>query len=134
MTGTRFPSEKEYYNLIHQVQEYISTAGAAATNYPMLHIAQLDKNRFETTVAIPVNRVLPDKGKIRLNRMIMGNILISEVKGGIYSITEAMQQMENFVLENSLSSPAMPFQQLVTNRLQQRDSLQWITRVYYPVI
>ena len=134
MTGTRFPSEQEYYDLIHQLQEYIGTAGATATNYPMLHIAQVDKNQFETTVAIPVNRVLADKGNIRLNRMVMGNILTAEVKGGISSVTEAMQQMENFVLENSLSSPAMPFQQLVTNRLQQRDSLQWITRVYYPVI
>lgn len=128
------PGTADYYSMIDSLEAYIKSRGAVATNYPMLHIVQTDRNNYQTTVAIPVNKIVPDEGNIRLNRMIPGNILTAEVRGGLHTVMNAMQQMEYFASENSLASPAMPYQQLITNRLLQPDSSKWITRIYYPVI
>lgn len=131
---TTLPGTADYYSMIDSLEAYIKRRGAVATNYPMLHIVQIDRNNYQTTVAIPVNKIFPDHGNIRLNRMVAGNILTAEVRGGLYTVMNAMQQMEHFVSENGLTSPAMPYQQLITNRLLQPDTSKWITRIYYPVI
>ena len=34
--------------------------------------------------------------------------------------------------DNALSSPAIPFESLVTNRMQEPDTSKWVTKIYYP--
>ena len=65
--------------------------------------------------------------------MVPGNILVSEIKGGDYSAREALREMHQFMTDNNMSSPAIPFQSLVTNRMEEPDTLKWITKIYYPV-
>jgi hypothetical protein len=84
-------------------------------------------------VGIPVNKVLNESGDIVLKRMVLGNILEAEVQGGTFRVNQAAKQLEHYVSDYKYSSPAIPFQQLVTNRLQEPDSSRWITRLYYPV-
>ena len=33
-----------------------------------------------------------------------------------------------------LTSPAISFQSLVTDRQVEKDSLKWITKIYYPIM
>jgi hypothetical protein len=65
--------------------------------------------------------------------MIAGNILVAEVKGGPYTVTNAFNSLHDYVTDHDLQSPAIPFQSLITNRLQQPDSTKWITKIYYPI-
>jgi len=65
--------------------------------------------------------------------MIRGNILVAEIKGGIYSVNEAERQLVNYANDYKKISPAIPFQSLVTNRQLEPDTSKWVTRLYYPI-
>ena len=65
--------------------------------------------------------------------MVLGNILTGEVKGGVYVVTQAEQELKNFVTDFRRMSPAIPYQSLITNRMQETDTAKWITRLYYPI-
>ena len=101
----------------------------------MLNILQQPEGGYLTRVALPVTRELPQQHDISFKRMLAGgNILITEVKGGPAQIEKASAQIENYIKDFKRMSPAIPFLSLVTDRRQQPDSTQWITRIYYPVM
>ena len=129
-----YPTTTEIYNEINKLKQYITSRGAQETNYPMLHILKSDSNRFETMVAIPVNKKIGGEGDIVYKRMVAGNILVAKVKGGRYSIENAFAEMETYVRDHELIPPAIPFESLETNRLKEPDTTKWITRIYFPIL
>jgi hypothetical protein len=129
-----YPSTAEVYQLIGQLRSYISAQGAKAVNPPMLYVHRTDDNRIQTQVAIPVNKPLPDAGNIAFKRMVPGKILVAEIKGGLRAVREAFAQMEFYVEDYEKTSPAIPFEMLVTDRSQESDTTKWVTRIYYPVL
>ncbi|MBD0367864.1 MAG: GyrI-like domain-containing protein [Flavisolibacter sp.] len=133
MTTSAYPSTREIYGLIEKLHQYIAQQGATEQNYPMLHVQRKDSSRYETMVAIPVNKGLPERPNLYQKRMVPGYILVTEVKGGPATIKAAFDQLENYISDYNKSSPAIPFESLVTNRMNEPDTTKWITRIYYPV-
>lgn len=128
------PTTQEIYTLIDKLHNVIKLSNAAETNFPMLHISMIDSNDYATQVAIPINTLIKESENISLKRMVPGNILISDdIYGGEYSVAQAFKKMEIYVTDFKKIVPAIPFQSLVTNRMQQTDTSKWITRIYYPV-
>lgn len=128
-----YPSIQTIYSLIESLQTFIKTRQAKETNYPMLHVEKTPDG-YKTMVAIPVNKLIESNGKYVFKRMVPGNILVTEVKGGTFRVQEASEQMENFVREYEFISPAIPFESLITDRLKEKDTSKWITKLYYPVL
>ncbi len=128
-----YPSTLEINNLINNLRGYIIQQGASETNYPMVHVTTLDSSRFETMIAIPVNKALRDSGNFLFKRMVPGNILVTEVKGGRNTINKAFAQLENYLSDYRLETPAIPFESMVTDRFNEPDTTKWITRIYFPV-
>ncbi|MGB8192124.1 MAG: GyrI-like domain-containing protein, partial [Chitinophagaceae bacterium] len=122
------------YKLVDQLRIYIANEGARETNNPMLHIRPVNDQQFETMVAIPVDKVLQGNKDIFLRRMIPGNILVTEVKGGRYTIDEGLKTLETYLSDYQKTSPAIPFESLVTDRSKESDTSKWVTRLYYPVL
>jgi hypothetical protein len=131
-SSPQYPGTQKIYDLINGIKNYISLNHAKETKAPMLHIWQ-DSGLFKTEVAIPVNKAIPQNKIYLIKRMVPGKILVAEIKGGDYSAREALRQMHIFMTDNNLSSPAIPFQSLITNRMEEPDTLKWITKIYYPV-
>lgn len=131
--ATSYPSVADVYSRVHLLQKYISTRGAKAINFPMLHVQAASAGEYEMMVAIPTNIALPDSAFIQFNRLVSGNILTAQVKGGHASILQGIKEMENYIQDHQMNAPALPFESLVTDRLTEPDSLQWITKLYYPV-
>lgn len=127
------PTTADIYGLIDLLQQYIAAAGAKATNPPMLHRRRIDSLQVEVMVALPVNKVLPNAGAIVFKRMVPGNMLVTEVRGGPATVQAAFHQLENYLTDHKYESPAIPFESLITNRVQQPDTTQWFTRICYPV-
>ena len=130
---TTYPSEKQIYDLVNQLQSYTREEGALETNHPMLDVKRTGKNEFETMVAIPVNKELAGKGDIYFSRFVPWKVLTAEVTGGVSKVEEALHQMDLYISDHKLTRMAVSFQSLVTNRMEQPDSTQWITRIYTPV-
>jgi hypothetical protein len=132
-TTAAYPQTNEIYQYISLLKAYVASQGATETNYPMLHVEQIDTGRFENMIAIPTSRELRGNGKIVLKRMVQGNILEAEVRGGSATAHEGMVQLGNYKDDYQLSSPAIPFMLLVTDRSKEKDTAKWITKLYYPV-
>lgn len=136
MTRTNLPQDPtlaNVYRLVDQLQAYAVKTGATAVNAPMLHVRQADRNEVEVMVALPINKVVNSAGPIEFKRMFPGNILITEVQGGPYTINKAFQQLQQYAYDNQYTSPAIPFESLVTDRSKESDTTKWVTRIYYPV-
>ncbi len=130
-----YPSTEFVYSLIDRLKNYIDAQHATITGNPMLNIFTKDSITYLVKVALPVNKKLPASGKISYKWMLPGgHILVTDITGDSTVIDRASKQMELFVNDYQKIAPAIPFFSLVTNRMQEKDSTKWITRIYYPII
>jgi len=132
-TFNHYPTTQEVYGMIDSIKTYIKNANGEINNYPMLNIHKTGPSIYETMVAVPTKKDLPSKGKFQMKKMVLGNILMAEVKGGVQTIIKGEKELTNYVHDYHKLSPAISFQSLVTNRLLEPDSSKWITKLYYPV-
>ncbi|MEO8413753.1 MAG: GyrI-like domain-containing protein [Ginsengibacter sp.] len=130
---THYPSTSNIYNLIGSLQKYIAGQGAKENNFPMLNVKNVNDTAFETMVAIPVNKYLKGNDTIFNKRFVPWKVLTAEVKGGNYTVNNALHQMAIYLTDYHIPAMAIPFASLVTDRSKQPDTLQWITRIYTPV-
>lgn len=130
---TSYPGVPYIYDQIGRLQQYISRQQVQQSNFPMLYIHKTGDGVFETTVALPIKMAIKNEGKMTMQRMVAGDILCTECKGGPSKISKAFSELENYMQDNQHSSPAFPFESLVTDRLKHSDTVNWITRIYYPV-
>ncbi len=128
----QYPSTTEIYAAINKLKKYVANEGATETNSPMLNILP-DSTEYRTMVAIPIDKNIPEKNDYKIKRMVPGKILVTEVKGGEAIAKEALKQLNFFIIDNQISSPAIPFESLVTDRSVEKDTSKWITKIYYPV-
>lgn len=128
------PNIEQVYKMIDQLKEYTKAQGAKETGFPMVNISVFDKTHFQTMVAIPVDKKLKETAQFSWKKMVAGKILIGEVKGGDFRTKNAFAEMHNYVIDHQLTSPAIPYISLVTDRKQESDSSKWISRIYYPVM
>lgn len=128
-----YPSTEEIYSMVSSLKEYIMKKKGVENNFPMLNIYKAGAESYEAMVAIPTKWDIPMEGNFQLKKMVLGNILVGEVKGGVQTVMEAEKQLSFYVNDHQKMSPAISFQSLVTNRLQEPDTSKWITKLYYPV-
>lgn len=127
------PGTEAVYAQVKQLQDYAAHSGAMQTGHPIFHITALDGHRYELMTALPVDKALPDQGRFAFKRMIPGSFIVSEVRGGEYTVDQAQQRLKQFFSDYRKTSMAIDFQMLVTDRLQTPDTSLWITRLYEPV-
>jgi len=128
-----FPTVDEIYSLIDELDQYILQQKSKAVNFPILNIHTDNNKEFDLMVAIATDQNLASNNKFFLKNMMLGNILVAEVKGGNATIEQCGQAMKYYVEDYQKSSPAISFQRLITNRLTEKDSTKWITTVNYPI-
>ena len=129
-----YPDTRKVYQLISSLKKYVNDQNAIQVNAPMLNISQDPSGIYQAMVAIPINKDIKPGKNIVINHMVAGNILVAEIKGGPNSIAEAFKQMKTYLKDFKLTSPAMPFESLVTDRSSEPDTSKWITRIYYPIL
>jgi hypothetical protein len=130
--SSEYPSTKKIYDLIGGIKNYIAIHHAKEVDPPMLNVTA-KKGKFVTKLAIPVNKDIPGNKMYSMKYLVPGKILEAQVTGGITKANGAFYQMKLFVQDNDYSSPAIPFQSLVTDRMKEPDSTKWITKLYYPI-
>ena len=99
----------------------------------MLNITRLDTVYVHTMVAIPLLSDIPSKPEFTIKKMILGNILETVVTGNETVIAKGLDALKNYAKDYNKLSPAIPFQSLLCNRLQEKDSTKWQTRLSLPI-
>jgi hypothetical protein len=130
--SNQYPSTEKIYNYIKGIKTYISSHDAEETNSPMMHVLE-DSGLYKTQIAIPVNKVISGNETYLIKKMVPGKILVTEIKGGEYTANHALTELGMYMSDYHLSSPAIPFQSLITNRMEVPDTSKWVTKIYYPV-
>jgi hypothetical protein len=127
------PDNKTIYQLIDELRTTISKQQGTLQDSAMLNISLLPNKLYKTMVAYPITKeVRPEKNQL-IKRLVRGNILVMEKKGGPAGIERAAANLAQFVLDFEMTSPAIPYQKLMTNRLTEKDTSKWVTKFYYPV-
>lgn len=134
-TYPAYPSLQVVYNTVETLKQQADSQGVKQTNFPMLNITQTNEHEYQVNVALPINKRIIPFQKTSINNIPGGgNLLVADVRGGQNTVNNALAQMKIYMKDHRLVSPAMPFQSLITNRLAQKDTSKWITKIYYPIL
>jgi hypothetical protein len=128
-----YPTTEEVYLMVDAIRTYILQSGGKEKSAPMLNVHSERPTEFDVMVAIPTTAALPGSERFLYRKMVLGDILVADVKGGIFTIRKAEEEMFNYLQDHQKSSPAIPYQSLITNRTTESDTAKWLTRLYYPV-
>ena len=128
-----YPTTEQVYEMVNDLKKYMNSNSVLQTNPPMLHVVQ-DSSVFKTMVAIPINKAVENNERFIIKKMIAGKILITEIKGGSENAEATIKKLELYMDDYHLTSPAISFQSLVTDRQVEKDSSKWITKIYYPIM
>jgi hypothetical protein len=133
-TFNHYPDEFETEEMIKKLRAYIKKNNAKEMNYPMLHVRELDSLHFEAMTAIATDIKLPDNNEF-VSKMLLkgGNLLEAPITGGHATIRKGFIEYENAIREYSWTSPAIPYQLIITDRTKERDTTKWVTKLCYPI-
>ena len=131
---TGYPAPSAIYRMVNELKKQISLQNALPLDSPMMNVHADEKNGYLIMVAIPVNKFIKPGANMVVNTLVKGgNVLEAEVTGGKNIIANAFTQIIHYQKDHGLTSPAMPFELLITNRLAEQDTAKWVTRIYYPI-
>ncbi len=129
-----YPDEFETEEMVKKMRAYIKANNAKEMNYPMLHIQQEDSIHFSAMTAIATDIKLPDNNEFAAKMLLKGgNLLEAEINGGHATFRKAFYEYDMFIKDYSKTSPAIPYQLMITDRTKERDTLKWVTKLCYPV-
>jgi hypothetical protein len=129
----QYPSDSVIYGLIEKLRRFVGRNGAHETGYPMLNVTQELKGTCKVEVGLPIDRTINGEGEIGWRRLIRVVFLVADVRGGDYTVRQAVSQMGNYISDYKRTVMAIPYQSLVTDRMKEPDTTKWLTRLYVPV-
>lgn len=131
---TDYPSVVLIYNKVGELRKQIHQENAVAVDSPMMNVHPVETGGYLVTVAVPINKIIKPGKNAMINKLVKdANALEAQIKGGKNTILNGFVQLKNYQKAHRLISPAMPFESLVTNRLAEKDTAKWVTKIYCPV-
>lgn len=129
-----YPSAELIYSKVDELRKQIRAENALAVDSPMMNVYPIETGGYQVMVAIPVSKTIkPGKNMVINNLVKNANVLEAQVKGGKNTVLNAFTQLKNYQKSHRLISPAMPYELLITNRLAEKDTAKWVTKVYWPI-
>ncbi|HTE27332.1 hypothetical protein [Flavitalea sp.] len=128
-----YPTAKDAYDLIAEVRNNVALQGDSAVGAAMKYSAAIDSNNYELMVGIPTSRMLRSNNGFIAKGLVGGNLIATEIRGGEWTINKAWENIRQYKADYKLSSPAIPFESMITDRTKEPDTTRWITRIYYPL-
>lgn len=129
-----YPAPETIYGMANNLRKHIKAEGAFPVDSPMMNVHREENGGYQVMVAVPVNTIIKPGSGMVLNKLVKNaNALETEVKGGKNNIMNGFTQLKKYQQDHGLISPAMPYESLITNRLIQKDTAKWVTKIYWPI-
>jgi hypothetical protein len=129
----RYPSDSAVYALVGILRQFVLRNGGQEAGPPMLNVTTEVRGGFKAEVGLPTDKIIADKGDIRWRELIRVQFLEAEVRGGDYTIRDAVRQMGNYISDYQRTVMGLPYQSLMTDRIKETDTTKWVTRLFVPV-
>lgn len=130
---TTYPTATDIYQSVNALKKFSSGQGARQTGSPLLNITALNSSSYQVMTALPVDKALPENLVFFKRQIPPAKFLVTQIQGGDHTIKEALNQLQLYIQDYHRVIIAIPFQQLITNRIAEPDTTKWITRIYVPV-
>lgn len=127
------PTLVQVYQMINQLEQYITMQNGKIKGAPMVNITRIDTNEVYTQVAIPLEKDIPVSAGFFIKKMVLGNLLAVKVEGDQTKVNQAFEATKQYINDKQKSSPAIPFIIYNTNRLLEKDSNRWVSTINYPI-
>jgi hypothetical protein len=132
-TFDQYPSDSVIYGLVAKLRQFVERNGGHETGYPMLNVTKELGGMCKVEVGLPIDGHMDGKGDIRWRQLIRVVFLEADVQGGDSTVRKAVGQMANYISDYQRTVMAIPYQSLITDRMKERDTTKWVTRLYVPV-
>jgi hypothetical protein len=133
-TSPAYPTTAQLYAYFDTLKHTIIKQKALPVGFPIMNLRKMPDGSFETQTGMPTARLLKNDGKILALRMPPGLFMTADIKGGAYTVDEAMRQLDLFIQEYNRIKIATGFQILITDRRQEPDTTKWITKIKIPIV
>lgn len=129
-----YPAAGLIYSKVAELRKQIRAQNAMAVDSPIMNVHAVETGGYLVTVAVPINTIIEPGKNAMINKLVKdANALETQVKGGKNTILNGFAQLKNYQKAHRLISPAMPFESLITNRIAEKDTAKWVTKIYCPV-
>jgi hypothetical protein len=132
-TFDHYPSDSVIYGLIGKLRQFAARKRRHETGYPMLNVTNELRGMCKVEVGLPIDGFMNGEGDIRWSRLIRVVFLEADVRGGDSTVKRAVNQMASYISDYQRTIMAIPYQSLITDRMKERDTTKWVTRLYVPV-
>lgn len=129
-----YPTTAQLYGYFDTLKHSIFKQKAIPVGFPIMNLRKMADGSFETQTGMPTNRLLKNDGKILALRMPPGLFMTADIRGGAYTVDEAMRQLDLFIQEYNRTKIATGFQILITDRRLEPDTTKWITKIKIPIV
>jgi hypothetical protein len=129
-----YPTTAQLYGYFDTLKQSVVKQKGMPVGFPIMNLRKMPDGSFETQTGIPTNRLLKNDGKILALRMPPGLFMTADIRGGAYTVDEAMKQLELFIQEYNRVKIATGFQILITDRRREPDTSKWITKIKIPIV
>jgi hypothetical protein len=133
-TSPTYPTTAQLYRYFDTLKQTIIKQKALPVGFPIMNQRKMPDGSFETQTGMPTNRILKNDGKILAIRMPPGLFLTADIRGGVFTVDEAVKQLELFIQEYNRIKIATGFQILITDRSNEPDTSKWITKIKIPIV
>jgi hypothetical protein len=133
-TSPEYPTTAQLYGYFDTLKKSVIKQKGLPVGFPIMNLRKMPDGRFETQTGMPTNRLLRNDGKILALRMPPGLFMTADIRGGAYTVDEAMRQLDLFIQEYNRVKIATGFQILITDRRHEPDTTKWITKIKIPIV
>ena len=88
---------------------------------------------FEFDAALPVSKAGKDAGKVKAGKIAAGNAVVVSFYGDYSQTPLAHETADKFIASEKKQIIGAPWEEYVTDPQAEKDTMKWLTRVYYPI-
>jgi hypothetical protein len=130
-----YPTNTDVYALMTEIRAHLQKNNVTEEALPIFNIEPSDSSDFLLLVAVPVSNPLPDTENFKTLKLLKnGQILVSEVHGGLASVDAALKKIKMYADDHKHLNVALPYRIFLNDQRSQPDSTKWVTSISYPCI
>jgi effector-binding domain-containing protein len=89
--------------------------------------------KIDLECGIPVNKNIKGEGDVKVSEMKAGNAVVAHYYGPYEGTGAAHESIDKWIKENNKKVTGSPWEVYITDPGIEKDTMKWLTDVYYPI-
>ena len=125
-------SEKLSAILIN-LTDYLKKLNIQQSNAPFAIYFSMNEDSVDIEGGIPVDEKIKSTERIKYYTINETKAVVGDYFGPYNSLAKAHVVIQKWITANNLVSSGAPIEMYITDAEAEKDSMKWLTRIYYPV-